>query len=57
LATREPEERLLILLISPRRRESITGTIRFTGLKWKWLVFGAGVGKKFSLSKFAQDFS
>ena len=45
LATRWPEQRLLTLLISPRGRESITGTIRFTDLKLKWFGFGAVWGR------------
>ncbi len=55
MATIWLQERLLILLISPRRKKSITSTIRFTGLKWKWFAFGAGVGKKFLPSKFPPD--
>jgi hypothetical protein len=47
MACKWPEQRLLTLLISSRRRKSITGTIRFTELKWKWFVLGGGVGKKF----------
>ena len=57
MAINRPWERLLILLISPGRRKSITSTIRFTGLKWKWFVFGTGAGKKFLPSKFPPDSS